>query len=188
MAERAAELFHEKRAPLIVFSGFAHPDFGVNEAEVLANRAIEFGVPLGRVIREPQATNTGLNILLSAKALQDKGVDAKRIILVHRPFMTRRFMAAAEAQWPQPQPKFYVTSANYDFMGYFSRESKNDLAERSLAAMLKDYASIKEYAGLGFQSRQPFLKAAENAYRRLVEDGFKPMKRNEDLATKSFTN
>lgn len=46
MADRAAELYHQGISKQIVFSGFAHPDFGMNESELLAERAIELGVAI----------------------------------------------------------------------------------------------------------------------------------------------
>ncbi len=72
MADRAVELYREGRAPLIIFSGFSHPDFQVGEAEMLASIAIESGVPRDVIATETKATNTGLNIILSAKILTEK--------------------------------------------------------------------------------------------------------------------
>lgn len=102
MADRAAEIYLKGVAPLIVFSGFAHPDFGVNEAKLLKSKATDLSVPEGAIITETQATNTGLNIVLSAKKLNQQGANSRKIVLVHRPFMTRRFLATAETQWPRP--------------------------------------------------------------------------------------
>lgn len=78
MAERAAELYLEHRAPTIVFSGFAHPRFGVNEANLLAEKAIELGVPESAILREMRATNTGLNIQLSAEILRQNDITPKK--------------------------------------------------------------------------------------------------------------
>ena len=107
MAMRAAELYHQGIAPIIVFSGFAHPEFGTNESELLKSYAIEHGVPEKAIITESLAMNTGLNVVLSAQKLKEAGIALKRVILVHKPFMTRRFLATAEAQWPKPQPEFF---------------------------------------------------------------------------------
>lgn len=188
MAERAAELFHEGRAPVIVFSGFAHPAFGINESKLLAKRAIELGVPSDRILQEDRATNTGLNIQLSAQLLIKNGIVEHKIILVHRPFMTRRFLATAEVQWPDPKPEFYVTSARYNFEDYLSREDKDyGLAERTMLSMLKDYRAINDYYLKGFSSKQPKNPEAEAAFQRLVARGFMPLPQNETLATTKFT-
>ncbi|MFZ2560369.1 MAG: hypothetical protein WAW91_01935, partial [Candidatus Nanoperiomorbaceae bacterium] len=110
------------------------------------------------------------------------GIVEHKIILVHRPFMTRRCLATAEVQWPDPKPEFYVTSARYNFEDYLSREDKDyGLAERTMLPMLKDYY-LK-----GFSSKQPKNPEAEAAFQRLVARGFMPLPQNETLATTKFT-
>ncbi len=186
IAERAAQLYHENRAPIIVFSGFQHPDFTENEAELLARKAVELGVPNRAIIREPNARNTGLNIILAAKKLHEHGLTAKNVILVHKPYMTRRFKATAEKQWPTPQPNFYVTSINENFREYMQREKAISLAKRTIASMLGDYQRIDEYAAKGFQTAQPFSQEAENASRRLRKRGFSAKTQDSTLSTENF--
>lgn len=188
MAERAAELYHEGRAPIIVFSGFSHPKFNVNESALLADRAKQLGVPGDAILCEPNATNTGLNVILAQKILQEHGIIAKNIILVHKPYMTRRFIATAEAQWVGDQPKFYVTSVASDFTGYLRREEALGLGDRMLRSILKDYAVIKTHPALGYQTQQPVDKEADNAYQRLIAQGFEKQAINHDLATDRFTD
>jgi uncharacterized SAM-binding protein YcdF (DUF218 family) len=170
----------------VVVSGFAHPDFDVNEAELLASRATKLGVPAEKIIIEPRATNTGLNIILAADALKKRGVTPQAVVLVHKPYMTRRFLATAEAQWPTPRPKFYVTSVNLTFDEYIRLEKSRELDERALSSILKDYQSIKDYPARGFQSAQPTSPEAEQAFQRLIKRGFLPMPREDNLSTDNF--
>jgi len=188
MADRAVELYHQGIAPIIVFSGFAHPKFGINEADMLADYANAHGVPENAIIREPRATNTGLNIRLTQVALRERSLDIERVILVHKPYMTRRFLATAQAQWSGPLPEFYVTSVNDSFEEYFAREDQMGLAETMLRSMLKDYAVMKTHPTLGYQTPQPIDKKAEASYLQLIEDGFSVQLINDDLATANFDN
>lgn len=108
------------------------------------------------------------------------------MILVHRPFITRRFLATAQRQWPAPQPEFFVTSAKYTFVEYLAREDENDLADRSMAAMLRYYGQLDEYFEKGFATHQPKNAKAEAAFRRLIAAGFEPLAQNDDLSTEKF--
>ena len=186
MADRAAELFHQGIAPIIVFSGFSHPKFDVNESELLADRAKELGVPESAIICEPRATNTGLNIKLAESALRERGIIAQKVVLVHKPYMTRRFLATAEAQWSRPLPVFSVTSVFDDFEQYLQREESLNLGDIMLRSMLKDYAVIKTHPDQEYQSVQPVSKAAEDAYNRLIAQGFEEQTINHTLATRKF--
>lgn len=109
-ALRAAELYHRGVAPIVVVSGYMSPIFSgiTTEADLLAGVLVERGVPSEAILRDHEATNTGENIINSADLLKHAGVNARKIVLVHKPFMTRRFLATALAQWPQSQPKLCV--------------------------------------------------------------------------------
>lgn len=173
MAERAAEIFHSGISDLIVVSGFKHPDFEENEAELLAKKIISLKVPKENIIIEPNASNTAENLIFSAEKLKEKGIAPDKIILVHRPFMTRRFKATAEAQWPRIKPKFYVTSVDEDFDRYLEREETDQLRERTMKSILGDYKRISDYAEKGWQTPQPKNEEAENAFNVLIKAGFK---------------
>lgn len=172
MAERAAEIFHQGITDIIIFSGFKHPDFTDNEAEILISRAIELGVPKENIIAEPFASNTAENIIFSAKELKKMGRPLHKIILVHRPFMTRRFKATAEAQWPGSKPSFYVTSVEDSLGSYLQREESDEMRRGSLKAVLGDYERITSYAKKGWQTVQPKSQFAEEAYRKLIIEGY----------------
>lgn len=169
MAIHAAELFHQGLAPNIVVSGYTHPTTGINEAATLRDALLSRGVPDNVILVEPNASNTGENILFSAKLLLDQGIVPKIIILSHKPYMTRRFSATAEAQWPAPQPRFYATSINVSFQEYIAIEEKRGLANDTLRLILNDYRSIIEYPKKGFQTKQPLSAEAQKAFQILSQ-------------------
>ncbi|MCL2094671.1 YdcF family protein [Candidatus Saccharibacteria bacterium] len=175
MAECASRLYFLGLSPIIVVSGFRHPDFKEAEANLLGDRLLELGVPAEAILRDPKAANTGENILFSAALLADRGIYPKTVILVHRPFMSRRFKATAEAQWPSdPKPKFYATSADYNFCEYYEIDQGLGLYDRMLWSMLGDYERITTYAEKGWQTPQPVSPEAEAAYQRLLARGYSP--------------
>jgi uncharacterized SAM-binding protein YcdF (DUF218 family) len=173
MAECAAELYRLGLAPIIVVSGYRHPDFTEDEAELLGRVLLQNDVPESAILREPNATNTGQNVTLSAADLRSAGIIPQSVILVHRPFMTRRFKATAQAQWPTPQPHFFVTSAEYTIEEYYERDRALGLGQRMLYSMLGDYERITTYAEIGWQTPEPPSPTAEAAYQRLIAHGFK---------------
>ncbi len=170
MADCAAELYRLGMAPVIVVSGYRHPYFQISEADLLASSLLEQGVPETAIIRERRASNTGENIRFAARRLLK--LAPKTVILIHRPFMTRRFKAAAEAQWPAPQPKFFATSTEYSFTEYYELDQLLGLGDRMLWSMLGDYQRLTTYAKRGWQAPVPSDPAAEAAYHRLTARGY----------------
>lgn len=95
VAEYAAKLYLEGYAPVIVFtgSGSIHNHkkgrekfIGTTEAEVFAKVAMEAGVPEKDIVIENKSQNTGDNYKFGLALLNTRGVDPKRIILVHKPY------------------------------------------------------------------------------------------------------
>jgi len=120
-AERAAELYHAGVSPWIVVSGFANPYHRATETEatLLGRQLQRLAVPNSAILFEHQAAHTGENITRSARLLAEMMIQSKDIILVHKPYMTRRFLATAEAQWPYPRPRLYVTSQPTTLEAYY---------------------------------------------------------------------
>lgn len=178
MAQRAAELYHKGVAKIIIVSGFASEDNrpGESEAALINQVLLANDVPHENIFLDEKASNTGENIINSAQILRDLRIAARKVVLVHKPFMTRRFLATAEVQWPDPRPEFYVTSINMSFECYFymHHQAYPDDPYRLIRSMLGDYERIKEYPKLGFSSQQEFSEIAECAYRRLIANGFSP--------------
>ncbi len=164
LAHYAATLYHKKLAPLIVFSGYAQPDMDITEADLLADTALSAGVPASAILREQNATNTGENITLSAKLLHEQGIVPKTVILIHQPFMSRRFLATAEAQWPHPQPTFITRHETITLANYSVRHGH----ERTAYKTLGDFSRMETYVEHGFQSAQAIPQAVKDAYSSLL--------------------
>lgn len=176
-AERAAELYHAGVSQRIVVSGFANPYHRATETEatLLGRRLQRLAVPKSAILFEHQAANTGENITRSAQLLVGVAIQAKDIILIHKPYMTRRFLATAEAQWPHPQPRLYVTSQPTTVEAYYRLyEATYGSAAMMLTLMLGDYERIKTYPTKGFSTPQPLSPSAETAWQALVARGFLP--------------
>jgi uncharacterized SAM-binding protein YcdF (DUF218 family) len=168
LARYAAKLYHEKYAPIIVFSGHAQPGMTTTEADLLANAALDAGVPALAILRERHATNTGKNITLSAKLLEEQGIVPASVILIHQPFMSRRFLATAEAQWPSPQPRFITRHEETSLTAYSHKHGH----ERTIYKTLGDFSRMETYANHGFQSIHPIPQAVKDAHDTLVSRNY----------------
>ena len=174
-AERAAELNKRGIVGLIIASGFSNPylNGGRPEAELLAEIIERSGVPKNAILADSRATNTGENITRAAELLKEKGISARNVILIHKPYMTRRFLATALAAWPVPQPKFFVTSEKINLREYYdSSKAVEGENTKMMEQMLGDYERIKVYPEFGYSVKQPFSKEAEEAYQELLKSGF----------------
>jgi len=171
LADYAAQLYLDGYAPLIVFSGgFGKVNaFERPEAQEFAERAIALGVPRNNIILEEQATNTGENVTLSHRILKENNVNARSILVVHKPYMERRTLATLEKQWPAPQPEFFVVSPPITYEEYFNDCEDKEL---SLNIMVGDMQRMKTYPKLGFQKSVLIPKKVWAAYQELVAMGY----------------
>lgn len=164
LAERTAELYHKGVSRNIVISGYAQAGMHKSEARLLGERCIELGVYSDDIVLDEDAQNTGQNILHSAKLTPH----ARSVILIHKPYMARRFLATAMAQWPNQQPKFYVTHEDISFRSYLKKRDATD----TVRTMLGDFKRMDEYVAKGFQVPQEISSQAQDAYNQLIQAGF----------------
>jgi uncharacterized SAM-binding protein YcdF (DUF218 family) len=171
VAERAAELYLQKFAPLVIMSGglgnFTQEIWTEKEADKFAQIAIEKGVPEDAILIENKSTNTGENILFTQKLLQEKGLNPESFIVVQKPYMERRSYATFKKHWPHK--KLYVTSPQISFEEYPTDEIP---LERVINIMIGDLQRIKFYPGKGFQIYQEIPEETWNAYEQLVSLGY----------------
>jgi len=173
VASRAVELYKQRLAPRILFSGglgrLTKDTFSKSEAEHFADIALEAGVPVADIIIENKSSNTGENITFSYKLLQKRGVEARSIILVQKPYMERRTFATFEAQWPGNRlSNLSVTSPQITFDAYC-----RSIPEREVInIMVGDLQRIREYPKLGFQTEQHIPADVWAAYEQLVARGY----------------
>jgi len=169
--ERAAELYLQGFAPLMVMSGglgnFTQEIWTEKEADKFAAIAIEKGVPAEAILIENNSTNTGENIMFTQKLLKEKGVDPQSFIVVQKPYMERRSYATFKKHWPDK--KLFVTSPQISFEEYPNEEIP---IERVINIMAGDLQRIKVYPEKGFQVYQEIPEDVWNAFERLVALGF----------------
>ena len=174
VAEYATVVFNEGYADWIIFSGGAgtltKDIFSKPEAEVFADIAVKFGVPRNKIIIEPNASNTGENILFTAALLEKEEKVFNSFILVQKPYMERRTFATFAKQWPGDSVRIQITSPKLSFDEYFDGGTIDK--EFALSVMVGDLQRIKEYPKLGFQIEQDISEEVWRAYEFLVEEGY----------------
>lgn len=171
VAERAAELYLQGWAPLIIMSGglgnFTKEMWLEKEADKFAAVAIEKGVPIKDILIENKSSNTGENILFTQKLLQEKGLDPQSFIVVQKPYMERRSYATFKKHWPDKT--LLVTSPQISFETYPTDEIP---VEKVINIMAGDLQRIKTYPEKGFQIYQEIPMKIWDAYEKLVATGF----------------
>ncbi|MEJ2857912.1 MULTISPECIES: YdcF family protein [unclassified Saccharothrix] len=170
VAEHAADLWTAGRAPLVVFSGGrgkVTEGWDRSEASVFADLAADRGVPRSAMLLEESATNTGENITLSRAALTRAGIRISSAILVAKPYMARRALATALAQWPGVD--WSVGTPPVSFAEYTARDASE---RRTIELIVGDLQRIKVYADLGYQAPMPIPPEVWDAYEGLVRLGF----------------
>ncbi|MBL4644362.1 MAG: YdcF family protein [Candidatus Pacebacteria bacterium] len=176
VAERAAQLYLDGWAPVVLFSGSGsiHNDrigrkqfAGSTEAEVFAEIAKDMGVSGKDIIIENKSQNTGDNYEFAIKKLSEHNIKPERVILVQKPYMERRTYATGKI-W-LPDLELIVTSPQLTLDEYL--EGSTD-PEHSINAIVGDLQRIKEYPAKGFQIEQEIPKEVWEAYEYLVAEGY----------------
>lgn len=171
VAEKGAEVFLQGLAPLIVFSGnvgrLTKDIWKKSEAETFAEIAIQMRVPKDKILVEDQSTNTGDNILLSKKLLEEKGIAVSRIILVQKPYMQRRAYATFKKVWPDMEVIVTAPDISYE-------EYPNEIISKELLIniLVGDTQRIKVYPEKGFQIPQEIPREVRDSYEELVRRGY----------------
>ncbi|MCS0196809.1 YdcF family protein [Vibrio alginolyticus] len=170
VAEHAAKLYHQKLAPLIVFSGgegrFTDGLFEKSEAETFAEIAKLSGVPSKAILLETKSTNSGENVRFTEQRLKEEGKQCSSFILVQKPFMERRAIATFEKQWQSPYTQLQVSSAALPFFEYINEDMPLMMV---LEALMEDFSRVKSYPEKGFQTEQNIPQQVESSYQALLE-------------------
>jgi uncharacterized SAM-binding protein YcdF (DUF218 family) len=171
VAERAADLYLQGFAPLLVMSGglgnFTQDIWTEKEADKFAAIAIGKGVPAEAILIENNSTNTGENILFTQKLLKEKRLNPQSFIVVQKPYMERRAYATFKKYWPDK--KLLVTSPQISFDEYPNEEIP---IEKVINIMVGDLQRIKFYPEKGFQVYQEIPVEVWDALEKLVALGF----------------
>jgi len=156
-AKRAAELFKEGKGEIVMFTGLGgwykdpRNTSQESEARLLARTAIAYGVPEKKIMVEEKSTNTGENILFSAEMIRVKIGDVKGIIVTHMPSSLIRDLSTLLAQWPKPQPDFYMSAPKEGFDEYHIKGYSGELTQRQVInSMMGDFHRLFYYPQMGF--------------------------------------
>ncbi|OLF17385.1 hypothetical protein BU204_11820 [Actinophytocola xanthii] len=171
VADYTAELYHRGLFPLIVFTGANAPTtidrFPRGEAVHYRERALELGVPDEAIKVEPQARNTGENLLLTRDLLAAEGITPASITLISRPYQERRAYATCRKLWPEVDVT--CTSQRITLDDYAA--SIGDIP-RMINVMVGDTQRIRLYAENGYAIPQDIPADVQTAYDRLVSAGY----------------
>lgn len=175
IARRAAELYRQGLAPVVLFTGGLgrNTEGLLPEPEALrfARVAMACGVPEQAIVLEPNSTNTAENILFTRRLLEQRGIPHDRILGVHQPFMERRITAAMGVYWPEPQ--FSVTSPQVTIPEYLSKAKAQGITENAaVSVIVGDFQRMDLYAKKGYQIPMEIPAEAWEAFRELVAMGF----------------
>lgn len=108
LMERAAMLYHQGIAPIILPSGGSTPYVETTEYEFLLNIGKLLGVPPEAILKEDKATNTFENARFSMEVLQQQGIHPKKIVLVCKNYHARRALLTYQFHFPR-ETVFYVS-------------------------------------------------------------------------------
>ncbi|RCW38534.1 uncharacterized SAM-binding protein YcdF (DUF218 family) [Halopolyspora algeriensis] len=171
VAIHTADLYAQGLFPLIVFTGANAPAtvdrFPRGEAVHYREIAMERGVPDAAILIETEARNTGDNIALTRKLLEDRGIDVGSALLASRPYQQRRAFATAKKLWPGID--ILCSSQRMTLDDYLAGSGDVDHVVNMLVG---DTQRITAYAQAGFAIEQHVPDVVQTAYARLVEAGY----------------
>ncbi|MCX5410755.1 YdcF family protein [Streptomyces sp. NBC_00059] len=171
VADTAADLYKRGMAPLIVFTGATSPTtrerMPRGEAVHYRERALELGVPENAVLVEPMARNTGENIQLSKRVLEEAGVPVVSVLLVSKPYEERRAYATARKLWPEVE--IVSVSTPMSFLDYVGSIGDARLVLDMLVGALQ---RLLIYPQRGFTTLQEVPENVTAAYEGLCSAGF----------------
>lgn len=166
----AAELFHEKAAPLVVCSGghgkITKRLWRESEGKTFAKKCLELGVPKSKILVENRAKNTGDNFNFTRNLLSRKGIKVNSGLIVCKPYMARRALATATKQWPEVT--WHVATPKVSFKDYISKTDQ----KREISVIVGDLERMRVYADRGFQTPVNIPDDVWQAYEFLKNSGF----------------
>jgi uncharacterized SAM-binding protein YcdF (DUF218 family) len=171
VATYTAELYHRGMFPVVVLTGGSTPTtrtrFPRGEAVHYREHALELGVPDAAILIDPQATNTGANIINARTLLAANGYRPHSVLLISKPYAERRSFATARKRWPAMDVVCASMPIGFD-------EYVQSIGDERLVIdmMVGDLQRIIEYPARGFAIPQEVPADVVAAYHRLHAAGF----------------
>lgn len=132
--------------PKLLVSGGATAGQAQPEAEAIAGRLVQMGMPPEALILEKAATNTGENVIFSRRLAEEMFGDGsvRSLLVIGKVCSMRRYLMTLERHWPQPRRFAYAVN-------YFGVERDRwHEHEEFRARVLGEFAKIPEYLKQGF--------------------------------------
>ena len=171
VAMHAAALMRMGLASTLVASGGAGKVTGGiwqrPEAERYAEVIATMGIQADSVLVENGASNTGENLTRTRDLLVERGLPTSSGILVAKPYMARRSLHTAQAQWPDVNWQVSVPP-----IGFSSYSTEDVPEERMINLLVGDLQRMWVFAEQGFQSPAEVPEETRRAYAELVDRGF----------------
>jgi uncharacterized SAM-binding protein YcdF (DUF218 family) len=171
VARRAAGLFQQKLAPVLVFTGafgnWTRGRWPKSEAEIFADEVIAMGVPPDSILLETKATNIGENLRFTKALLEERAHPGRRIIVVTKPQTLRRVVASAAVFWPEAEVLPLCPEHSFEEQPT-GEHSLDDLIHE----MVGDVQRMIEYPKLGYQASQETSAEVLAAYEELKARGY----------------
>lgn len=140
---RAVELYRSGRVRQLAFTGGPNSVLGESEAGLMADFAIDAGVPRPAVLVEPRARNTAENFAFSRALVEANGKKLDSIMLVAIGYHLRRALIAAREHLPETIEIGWVT---YPSLKYSAQNwHQSEAGRRDVASELD---KIQTYYGL----------------------------------------
>ncbi len=100
---KAFELYNNKRAPYILFTGGLGKTGIEPEAKIMKEKALSLGIPAEAILTEEESNNTTENILCSMLVLERKFLlqNINRLIIVSSPFHIQRLSLTLSRYMPK---------------------------------------------------------------------------------------
>jgi len=169
VAVHCAELFQKQFASKIIFTGkdgnWTRGKWQKTEAEVFADKAMEYGTPKSAIQCENYATNISENIKFTKKMLE--GHNIKSAIIVTKPNTTYRALVTAQFVWPEINVMVdspLLTFEDFPVEGRTWEDLTNE--------MVGDLQRLKLYGEKGFHTKVTIPEDIWIAFELLRDEGF----------------
>ncbi len=171
VAERAADLWHQKLAPVVVVTGGIGRLTGDNTATSEAAKFAEVlrtkGLPEAAILIENKASNGAENFTFSIDMLHAQDNPAGKIIAVTQPYMERRAYATAKKLFPDLSVQMASPEVVYD--DYPTADVPKALM---INIIVGELYRIETYPEKGFTISQDIPLEVKEAEQLLVERGY----------------
>ncbi|KIQ63914.1 hypothetical protein TR51_22535 [Kitasatospora griseola] len=171
VATHSARLYHDGLFPVVVFTGATSPTtaarFPRGEAVHYREHAMALGVPESAILVEPNAANTGQNVVFSREVLAAARLSVTSVLVVCKPYEERRSFATFRQLWPDVE--VVCASEPVEFSDYVAGIGNAKLVIDMLTGAMQ---RVMLYPAKGFTIPQEVPAEVRAAFERLCAAGF----------------